>query len=169
MTTDLVVNIPLKEQGRTLFHLRLRSFDWQPKEKSQLPLQQDLKTSAGFLRVLYFYPHKNWGFGPSFRQDGILERTDLETVSWKSISSYGGSVGYFTTFMSPRIFIESSLWVTTGNTINSSQWTNRLDYSIPAWGMKIFTGMELNFIYEWGSGPNTNSGGSAGWRFGFEW
>lgn len=169
VTTDLVVNIPLKEQGRTLFHLRLRSFDWQAKEKNQLPFQQDLKTSTGLLRVLYFYPHKNWGFGPSFRQDGILERTELETVTWKNISSYGGSVGYFTNLMSPRIFIESSLWVTTGNSINSSQWTNRLDYSIPAWGMKIFAGIELNLIYEWGSGPNTNSGGSAGWRFGFEW
>ncbi|MBK7842141.1 MAG: hypothetical protein IPJ71_00380 [Bdellovibrionales bacterium] len=169
VTTDLAINIPLREKGRTLFHLRLRSFDWQPKEKSQLPLQQDLKTSTGLLRVLYFYPHKNWGFGPSFQQDGILERTDLETVTWKSILNYGGSIGYFTTLMSPRILVESSLWVTTGNIINSSQWTHRLDYSIPAWGMKIFTGMELNLIYEWGSGSKTNSGGSAGLRFGFEW
>lgn len=169
VTSDLAINIPLRERGRTLFHLRLRSFDWQPKEKSQLPLQQNLKTSSGLLRVLYFYPDTNWGLGPSFRQDGILERTDLETVSWKNISSYGGSVGYFTTLMNPRIFIESSLWVTTGNALSSAQWTNRLDYSVPAWGMKILTGVELNLIYEWGSGPKTISGGSAGLRLGFEW
>lgn len=147
VAADLLLSIPLREKGKAMIQINFASYDWKRESQIDLPFQEDFKTTTGKIRLLHVPSASSWAYGLALRRSGWMKRTALESLSWDSHNSYGGSIGYFKNLGTQSLF-ESSLWFTLGSDLVSSEWSNRWDYSWNIAGMKTFIGLQLNLLNE---------------------
>ncbi|MCB0363255.1 MAG: hypothetical protein KDD35_11055, partial [Bdellovibrionales bacterium] len=168
IATDLRLNMPHQEKGRSLIHAILSSSDWVRAEKADLPFQDDFSDWQGQLKYVYIPSKKNWTYGLVAHHSGYLMRVALEKVTWRQWNGFGASIGHLQTWKENTTW-DSSITLIGASKLWLAEWSNQLDFSFPTWGMKLVAGPRFKIQYLKGEELGTSTRGQLGLQLGFEW
>lgn len=169
LSIEASMEAKLRKKDLIRTRIRYSQWDWEPKDRVELPFQENLSDSSFKGSLLYTHRKARVGYGIQAKEVASLKRKSLEEIELNKVWTYGVVVDYTDTIMKNTV-LYTSLAYLNGPKLNGGEVLGSLSRQIyESTYFKLHLGADFEFMFLGGEKSSSSTKSRTGGHIKIEW